>query len=1255
MSQTIKQRISVLTIFLLIVTLIPIQYFVTPAYAADAAQPIVITSPMGTKDAPTQVTNTKIDISGSLYGVSNLKYELIQYRRIAGSNQLEKVTSRVGDERAQMIDSTFTFRDIALFEGINEIYVSGTFNGQTVGDRKFVEVTQLPVITSIFYNTQDLRANNRITTTLMNDELHIRGTIYNADTISAKVNGSTEYPGSVVQSTNTYVIAKLPIQRGKNTIELIARNITKTYPLVFEVYYDDKQPFVSGQLDNGGTDKRELKNPMTFSTEGITIQGQIHNFQSNPDDIFEITFNGTANKFSLTRTQFDELLATTTKEAQGAFSSGVNYTFTAVDSTGKFSLVIDKAKQNAQNYLTFSINRGPSKYQQAYTLEQLDEAANFVVNVSGINDTVTSKKLHFFVTTKLPVALTSDWVVHQYLDGTGVRKDGNKVTAVTGSVAPTYQFEVDLMPGINIITVRPNANTANPTNALNAREYQVMYVNSPDVKVLNLVNGDRIGGDSQLLPELYAELINITNTNIHDKVKITIENGAGKNTYPVAAADFITGTTRFLFKLDGDKLRAGANDIIIEVTEAGTTTRTRLTIFYFATNSPTVAMDIDQNKLKNEFPDANFKTIEPTKFQTDGRYVHLKATYGTASIVNEAYIYYNGTRVAHIDRTGKLTPSVKWEGYFANPIPANAADPNTTYSLETLYPFALEDGDNTFEIEAFSSGGLSRRDKITVTHVNPPIKVVQPDLDRDKVVNSNYIEVMIEAASADKVKIGKVDAEYMKLTARELREYIAKLPLNTQRDILTEYGMWDPNIGANGSYTPDYLDDTKVDRIDQSKVTKKRFKADVILKPGKNKITYEIEQNGKKSKYEFEIFYAASPTEGAMYKQDFKSGKVTVFDKKVNLEFPKNTWLVDKVTSKEIYDEFESDAHLKFGIVDRATGKLTKVWDNVLEQYVLENFDEPYHTLMPVWILPPDRTGYAGQIYWIESAGNLKQLDSGLVPTNRAKLSLAYDNSIRDDAQNLLAIYHFDPVKERWVNIGGVVDTKAKTVSAYIDEFGYYTVMAKRGTFHDIYNHEWAANYLTAMFSKGIMQPETLNRFGSDMLISRGEFATMLVKALEIPIDAGPYLNGDKRYPLNQTFVDVSPLLDPPNGFYSYEYIETAGRAGIIRGMGQGEFGPDALLTREQAAIMIARAANYKLTTDLAKAKSALSKNYADTNKISDYAASYVEAVLKAGVMTGSPIQGSKMMAFNPTQYLTRAETAAIAYRLMQNLKKLPK
>ena len=86
---------------------------------------------------------------------------------------------------------------------------------------------------------------------------------------------------------------------------------------------------------------------------------------------------------------------------------------------------------------------------------------------------------------------------------------------------------------------------------------------------------------------------------------------------------------------------------------------------------------------------------------------------------------------------------------------------------------------------------------------------------------------------------------------------------------------------------------------------------------------------------------------------------------------------------------------------------------------------------------------------------------------------------------------------------------------------------------------------------------------------------------------------------------------------------------------------------------MIARAANYKTESNLDKAQAGLQKMYADANKISNYSMPYVLAVSKATIMGGSDVGGS--IVFNPSSFLSRAEASAIAYRLMVQMKVLPK
>jgi hypothetical protein len=124
--------------------------------------------------------------------------------------------------------------------------------------------------------------------------------------------------------------------------------------------------------------------------------------------------------------------------------------------------------------------------------------------------------------------------------------------------------------------------------------------------------------------------------------------------------------------------------------------------------------------------------------------------------------------------------------------------------------------------------------------------------------------------------------------------------------------------------------------------------------------------------------------------------------------------------------------------------------------------------------------------------------------------------------------------------------------------------------------------------------------------------------------------------------------------------IETAAKAGIVRGGGQRLFSPAATITREDAATMIARAANLKLGTDTDKSLIALQKAFTDASGINIYARTAVEAVSKAGLILGKEnvlLQGQKKSTFryDPDATLTRAEAAQVSIQVLKQQKKIPK
>ncbi|HHW30229.1 MAG TPA: S-layer homology domain-containing protein, partial [Clostridiaceae bacterium] len=118
------------------------------------------------------------------------------------------------------------------------------------------------------------------------------------------------------------------------------------------------------------------------------------------------------------------------------------------------------------------------------------------------------------------------------------------------------------------------------------------------------------------------------------------------------------------------------------------------------------------------------------------------------------------------------------------------------------------------------------------------------------------------------------------------------------------------------------------------------------------------------------------------------------------------------------------------------------------------------------------------------------------------------------------------------------------------------------------------------------------------------------------------------------------------NAWYA-PYVVWATENGIVKGYGNGLFGPDDYITREQIALMISRFASVQNYT-LPEAAEAI--EFADSDKISSYAREAVEKVQKAGIINGRP-SGDRIV-FAPLDNADRAEAAKMVAILMQNMVK---
>ena len=179
--------------------------------------------------------------------------------------------------------------------------------------------------------------------------------------------------------------------------------------------------------------------------------------------------------------------------------------------------------------------------------------------------------------------------------------------------------------------------------------------------------------------------------------------------------------------------------------------------------------------------------------------------------------------------------------------------------------------------------------------------------------------------------------------------------------------------------------------------------------------------------------------------------------------------------------------------------------------------------------------------------------------------------------------------------------------------------------FTDLGSVQWAQPAINYLVSAGIINGRSNTIFDPNASVTRAEFAKMVCATFGI--SATPNAA--------QTFVDVSP------SDWFYGYVQAAAANGIVNGVSETAFDPNATITREQMAAMLYRA--IEATGNLAKLPAGTATVFADEAQIADYAKTYVSALNAAGV-----INGTSATTFEPKATATRAQAAAIIYQFLK-------
>ncbi len=195
---------------------------------------------------------------------------------------------------------------------------------------------------------------------------------------------------------------------------------------------------------------------------------------------------------------------------------------------------------------------------------------------------------------------------------------------------------------------------------------------------------------------------------------------------------------------------------------------------------------------------------------------------------------------------------------------------------------------------------------------------------------------------------------------------------------------------------------------------------------------------------------------------------------------------------------------------------------------------------------------------------------------------------------------------------------------------GYYRaettgVLPINESFLDVGSSHWAAAYIFSLAEQKIVNGVGGHMFSPAGTVTRGTFVTILGRIAGVDI----------------TQYTVSNFKDTDINKWYGPYVAWAAGAGIVRG-DNGNFNPEAVLSREQMAVIIVNFVGYMGVSIQAGAED---QPYTDSDRISSWAA---EAVVKAkalGLMTGKDNN-----AFDPQGTATRAEICAVAVRIMKLL-----
>jgi len=226
------------------------------------------------------------------------------------------------------------------------------------------------------------------------------------------------------------------------------------------------------------------------------------------------------------------------------------------------------------------------------------------------------------------------------------------------------------------------------------------------------------------------------------------------------------------------------------------------------------------------------------------------------------------------------------------------------------------------------------------------------------------------------------------------------------------------------------------------------------------------------------------------------------------------------------------------------------------------------------------------------------------------------------EKDNAIVIYYIDDAGEL-INVRGNYDSASGTVRFITDHLSKYAVGYHEVNFSDVAENAWYGEAVGFMSARGIVRGIGDGQFEPGRNVTRADFLIMVMNAYGIELDTSVTDN----------------YSDAGNKYYT-NYLGTAKRLGLVTGVGDNYYAPEAFISRQDMFTLLHRALDQLGELPTSTNGRSLD-NYKDSSDISNYAQNAMKVFVEAGTIAGD----GKNLA--PKATSTRAQAVQVLFNLL--------